>query len=447
MAAPLIPHNLNPSGGGYIVASSTNTFTWDAQDQAEYYIEYKENIDTPASTTGWVVSADSEHSFAKDTFTVNKEYVWRVKVKNATNDESSFSEWAVFKGGGRAELTITFPEKDFDVVDSMPTYTHLYTNPNDQAQLTLRYRLYTGKTWDEVSAMTKEEQESHTWNELEIDELLYDSGEIESDTTEHPQPAGYFESLEYYYKVRCNIRNAADEELEADIRTYYLSLTDIPPTPTITVTPDNDEGAILIEVTNPTPDPGQPPAESNVIYRSTDDVHYSTIDLLNGYDYTCNSGKKYYYKAAAVANGIEGYRSEAAEGVITLSGYVITNLETGESWNITLGAEMKPIFCERDRSEQIGLDSKRPIVTYGERKFKRGGLQGVASQEYATDDDIATQTARLIALLDADDKKPLQLRTPAGETYTIDTYNVQYVPLAPHDRGRIISFEFVEVDE
>lgn len=455
LAAPLIPANLDPSGGKYIIAVATNTFTWDAEDQDDYYIEYKENaVGASTSNTGWVTSATSEHEFAANTFTSGTDYLWRIKVRNVASEESSYSEWATFKAGNEPGVNITFPANDFDVVTIYPTYQHQYVNPYDKIQSDFRYRMYTGAKWDDIDAITLAEQEALTWDELELygGELKYDSGVISGTGTSHYQLPGYYEDGEDYYKVRCNITNNEGTEYRSNLRTYQLNLTDLPPTPTITATVNDDTGAITTAITNPTPGAGQPAASYNRVYRSTNSITFSLLaDNVTGdsyADYTCDSGTTYYYKVSAVSDAdVEGALSDVDSGVVNLAGYILTDLNNGTSVTIDADPQLKPMTSERDRSEQVGIDETYPVVTYGGRRFWRSGLQGQIFREYEDDDSPAAKLAALREIADAANKKALQLRTPAGEMFMVDVYNFQYTLATANDKARIVSFDFVQVGD
>lgn len=442
----MIPTKLNPGGGDYIAVAAAYTFTWVASAQAAYHIQYREQGGS-ITDVGWVTSTVSGHSFAAKTFLVGREYVWRVKVRNASLEESSYSGWEAFHGGEMPGVIITLPASDLDEVTESPTYQHEYANPYGRIQSSYRYRLYTGAKWDDIDALTLAEQEALTWDELELlgGEMKYDTGVLPGAATTHYQPPGHYEDGEDWYKVRCNIVNNESVGLESDLRTFKLALTDIPPTPTITVT-SGDE-AITVEFVNPVPGPGQPAADSNRVYRSTGNINFALLAEVTApyVDHQCDSGRTYYYKVSGVASGVEGFLSDSASGVVNLAGYVLTDLVTGDSWTIEIGAELQPVTSERDRNEQVGLYETFPTVTYGKRRFYRGGMQGMLVVEDETSDDIVTQLNQFRAVIDGDTKRPLQLRTPAGETMMIDAYGFQYVLAAAHDRGRTVAFEFVQV--
>ena len=435
------------------MATASAVFSWGAQDQAQYYIEYKENaLGATVYTTGWIASTVSQHTFPANTFTMGKEYAWRVKVKNNFNEESSFSEWEIFKAGDKTTLNLLVPTQ-FQVITSWPTYQHDYVDPNNIPQLFYRYRLWSrGLTWNQFDLMTAEQQESMTWDELELygATLLYDTGEVYSTAESHVQPPGYFPSLADYYRLRLNVKNTAGGEFQTDITTFQLNLSGVPWQPSITTTSDDETGSIAVSVFNPE---DNPPLSHNIIFRSEDGASYVPIAnnvAVNGtyYDLTPASGKTYYYAAAAVnTNGVQGPLSTAKTGVVNLAGYVISDPDTGKSWTIETGVELKPVISERDRLEQVGLDATYPIVTYGKKRFWRGGLQGYLIEDYENIQTTAAQLASLRDLVDAASKKPLILRTPAGEVYRVDIYNFQYSLAFPNDYGRIVSFEFVQVSD
>ena len=289
MANPLSPLIISPWGGASIVITVDNIFSWqsDSSSQSAYYIEYIHNITSASSSnTGWITSSLPQHTFLLNTFTDSWEYKWRVKIRNSSGLESLFSEWALFKAGASAGLTIIFPANDLDILSAVPTYQHTYSNSNNYYQIAYQYKLFTGTTWNDFDSLTYSQQEAKTWDEIEtlsLGNTLWDSGRIESTSTSVEQPSEYLEVLQYWYKVQATIWDNVGNEVVSDIRTFGLLVNSIPKIPTIIATSDNPNGRNIITITNPTPDVGQAAAHYNKLYRRKLDNSWELVQdgILN----------------------------------------------------------------------------------------------------------------------------------------------------------------------
>lgn len=456
MATPLTPVNLIPWGGQVIVTSQDNSFTWQSDGtQAAYYLEYAQNITgATALNVGWVTDSLNRHIFLADTFTNTYEYKWRVKTRNIQGQESLFSDWAVFRAGNAALLTIVFPVKDFDQLTTMPVYQHVYNDPNGYLQHSYRYRVYTGTIWDEFDAMTAEQQESMTWDELEQYSkggVVWDSGIVESPATSVEQPAGYFQIYQYWYKVQATIWNTGNNEVISDIRTFGLLIESIPKEPIISTNADTENGQIIIKIINPLADPGQIGVAYNRLYRKRLDgswelIHDNITDGF-GYDRTFASRKQEEYSVTAVGtNGIESGRSVSALGYCALNAYWFTNPTTNQTVKLKAMPKWSAMSSEREREEFYGIDEKYPSITYGASRFYRGSFKAMILRP--TDGTTWPQYIEQIRqVLDADDKTPIIFRSPWGDVFKVDIAKFQIEPADRTDQYRNVEIEMVEVEE
>jgi len=472
MAIPLTPNNLSPAHGQELPVSQSNVFTWTADGtQAGYYIEYAQNMAViPPSNTGWQSISTSSHTFAADTFVNIYSYKWRVKVRNTVGQESAYSEWAIFTGGNELVLDIVFPDADYDVVLSLPLYQHLFSSPYGYVQEKFQYKVYSGAIWDDIDALTAAEQESMTWDELELygGSLIWDSGEITSAATSIQQPGGYFVAGTYWYKVRVIITDNMGTVYESDLRTFYILIDSIPKTPIITATDDPDNGQNIVTITNPTPDAGQVATDYNRLYRKNIDSTWELIQdnisglasliysmvmfpsaflgtLEIGYDTTCRSSKQEEYAVSAVGtNGIEGSMSTSAYATCVLDAYWFTNLTTLETVKLRLGAKWGQMQSERGREEYTGIDEIYPSVSYDPKRFYRGPFQGAV--EMPIDGTRwPDYIAQIRAILDAGDE--VLYRSLFGDIFKFDIYDFEFDPEDRFDQYRIIRFNMVETTE
>jgi hypothetical protein len=452
---PLAPTNLTPWGGQSIPAAANNIFTWQSDGtQAGYYIEYVRNTAGAAvQNTGWQSLSTSEHTFTAGTFTVTYEYKWRVKIRNVSGIESTFSDWAVFRAGAAAVLTITFPANDLDLVTGIPTYQHSYTHPDGHLQTAYQYQVYIGTTWDDFDDLTAAQQESYSYDELELLELgeaIWDSGRVESAVTSVEMPNGYFVSFEYWYKVRVTVWDSGGNQITSDLRTFQLIIDDIPEVPYVSAAADPDNGQIVISITNPIPDPGQVAAAYNRLYRRQPDGTWlliaDNITTSTASDKTFAANKEEEYAATAVGtNDIESTRSASVLQSCALKAYWITNPTTGDAVKISADLQWGRMQSERDREEYWGVDEAYPAVCYDARRFYRGPFKGALIKP---EDGTAwpTYISQVRAVLDADDKsEALIFRSMFGDVLKVDVNELEIIPSDRFDQYREISFSMVEI--
>jgi len=451
-----MPTNLSPWGGQVIVATQDNTFTWQSDGtQAGYYIEYARNISgATVYNTSWQTSSLSRHVFPANTFTNTYEYKWRVKIRNNAGQESAFSDWAVFRAGNPATLTITYPYPDMVTLNAVPVYQHVYNSPNGYYQVAYRYRLFTGTTWDYFDSLTAEQQESYTWDQLEAlatGEILWDSGKVESTATSVEQPSDKLKILQYWYKVQCTIWDNAGNEVTSDIRTFGLLVDSIPKIPVIiSATPDPDNGRNVIVISNPTPDPGQIGVGYNRLYRKNIDGSWELVhdNIINGigYDTTCRSSKQEEYAVSAVGtNGIESSKSTSAYSTCVLDSYWLTNETTKETVKLKANPKWGRMYSERNRTEEVPVDSKYPTVLYSPVRFYRGSFQATLLKP--TNMTWSEYIAQIRRVLDADSPTPIIFRSPFGDLLKVYVYDLEIHPTDRMDKTREISFGMVEAEE
>lgn len=475
IAAPLTPTVTNPWGGQVITASIANTFTWQSDgSQASFFIEWKRNITGAiASNTGWQTSSLSQYEFAANTFTNTYEYAWRVKTRNSAGQESPFSDWAVFRAGNVAELTITFPVNDMDVLSSVPVYQHVYNSPNGYYQVAYQYKLFTGTTWNDIDAMTAAEQESYTWDQLEAlsqGNVLWDSGRVEGTATSVDQPSDKLLSLQYWYKVQVTIWDNAGNEVTSAIRTFGLLVDSIPRIPTLSATPDPDNGRNIATIINLTPAPGQVAVTHNRLYRRRidgtweliqDNIPITSAKVYSlvmqpshvigylsslAYDNTCRSSKEEEYAVSAVGtNGIESSKSKSAFATCRLNAYWFTNLETNETVKLNVEPRFGRMQSERNREEYVGVDEQYPQVNYDYTRFYRGSFQARLFKPTNMSFPWPSYIAQIRQVLDT--TSPVLFRSPHGDLFKFNISDLQIKPWNRVDSMREISFNMTEIEE
>lgn len=451
MSLPSTPNNLVPYGGQSIITSSENIFTWKSENQMAFFIEWSENIfDAEVNNTGWIISSIGEYKFSSGVFINTKIYKWKIKIRNTSGLESIFSDYSVFRGGNEVPLEITFPENEYDEILTIPTYQHSFNPISNSTQHSYRYQVCIGATWDDWDAMTANQQDTLTSDEVELYDAvpIWDSGTIISTATSIEQPAGHFIPSEYWYKVRCTIVDTLDNFYQSNLRSFYILLDSVPQTPTIIVTTDPANGRNIISITNPTPDPGQISTSYNRLYRKKLDGTWQLIqdNIVNGigHDTTCRVGITEEYCASAVGtNSIEGGKSASAYGKCNLETYWFTNLTTNETLELYANITWGQMTSERKREEFLPIDEVYPKVSYSPQRFYRGSFQAMILKP---ENDISwpEYIVQIRNVLDAGNQ--ILMRSPFGDQFKLDIYDLQITP-SNTEKYREISFNMVEIAE
>lgn len=447
----LAPNNLTPTSGQSVPTFSANTFTWQSENQYSYYIEWSRNISgATLYNSGWITSSIGSYEFPTNSFVNTFEYKWHVKIRNSSGLESNYSDWSLFRGGNNVELEITFPENEYDQITSLPTYTHSFTPLNNAEQRSFQYQVYTNLlTWDEWSNLTSTQQDTLTNDELELlnSTEVWDSGEVISTATSVEQPAGCFISGNYWYRVKCTIKDSLGNTYVSPMRTFYILLDSIPQTPIITATSDPTNGRNIISITNPTPDAGQVSASYNKLYRKKLDGSWelltTNITTATAYDPTCRSDVEEEYSVSAVGtNAIEGGKSTSATATCLLDSWWFTNLTTNTTIEMYANVKFGQMASERGRIEVQGMDETYPQVLYSPQRFYRGNFQATILKPIGK--SWPTYINQVCAILNEGNQ--ILMRSPYGDTFQFDIYDLQITP-DKTGQYRDISFSMVEVVE
>jgi hypothetical protein len=166
---------------------------------------------------------------------------------------------------------------------------------------------------------------------------------------------------------------------------------------------------------------------------------------IAGYDTTCRSSKEEEYSVSAVsADGIESSKSTSAIATCELDSYWFTNTTTNATVELTAEVEWGQMQSERKRQEYQSMDEIYPLVCYSPQRFYRGNFQATVLKP--TDGTTwPNYIASIRLILDSDSS--VIMRTPWGDLYEFDIYNLKISPFERTDQARNINFDLVEVDE
>jgi hypothetical protein len=213
-------------------ASAAATFAWAFSDpnpgdtQSAYELEV-ERTDTSAVAldTGKVTSTTSSRVVTGGTFTNGVSYRWRVRVWDAGDTVSPWSDWGTFSTSAGGTVTITDPATDnlTGVVTDEVQVTWSVTGTTQAAYRVTLTRTDTGAT-------------------------VSDSGWIASTTATTYLVTGMVSGVEH--QVGVQVRNAS--LVVSGIGTRKITPNyGVPEVPLVTVAPVPDEGYVLVSVDNP----------------------------------------------------------------------------------------------------------------------------------------------------------------------------------------------------
>jgi len=165
-----------------------------------------------------------------------------------------------------------------------------------------------------------------------------------------------------------------------------------------------------------------------------------------GYDTTCRSSKQEEYAVSAVGtNGIESSKSTIAYSTCVLDSYWLTNETTKETVKLKANPKWGRMYSERNRTEEVPVDSKYPTVLYSPVRFYRGSFQATLLKP--TNMTWSEYIAQIRRVLDADSPTPIIFRSPFGDLLKVYVYDLEIHPTDRLDKTREISFGMVEAEE
>lgn len=193
--------------------------------QSSYWIEYKENATGATTTTIEQISGNAYHDFVASTFTNSTEYLWRIRLKDTTDQTySTFSDWVIFKCSAAPVATILYPSTDGQTVTTdIPTFLHSFSDAEGTTQKSFYYQVY------------KDDETTLVWTS----DVTY------STDTQMVIPSSYLEN-NTYYKVRVIVEDADNISGTSTFRRFYVDWS----TPSIdvdlTISDDSDNARFYI---------------------------------------------------------------------------------------------------------------------------------------------------------------------------------------------------------
>lgn len=265
-------------------ADNTQNFQWtfvdpDPTDTQSAYQFQADNLTDGVSAidTGKVASSSDTYTVNGGTLANDKDYRWRVKVWDASDIESPWSDWGFFTTSNSGVVTIIDPAVDNDpeifVKDYLIEWIVDETVPDE-------YRVVVTRTSD--------------------GSVLQDSGWVTSQNTTY-QINDMLSDVEY--KVEVTVRSSMVASNTA-VR-YITPDYDTPEIPEVSVQVSDDGSFVLVELTNPESQGDRPFPDFNKVYRRERDkggrFRYLGDAEPNGTfkDFTAASGVVYEYKARA----------------------------------------------------------------------------------------------------------------------------------------------------
>jgi hypothetical protein len=211
-------------------AATAQTFAWTFNDpngdpQYAYQLEIS-NVATGvvALDTGKVVSATPSRNVAGSTIPNSADYRWRVKAWDPSDVESPWSAYGTFTASAGGTVTITSPATDNPlnvITDDLP----ITWSVSGTTQAAYRVWLYRGTT------------------------LVSDTNWIASTATT-ATVAGMLS--DQAHEIRVQVRNGAAVVTNTAVRLLTPSYS-TPEVPVLSVTPQAEDGYVLISIDNPTP--------------------------------------------------------------------------------------------------------------------------------------------------------------------------------------------------
>ncbi|RPJ79862.1 MAG: fibronectin type III domain-containing protein [Alphaproteobacteria bacterium] len=311
LQAPSAPSNLSPDST-YFDATAAKVFTWqhnplDGSAQTKYSIQYKvEGGSYPGTPqVNQTVSGTSSHSFAGGTFTNGTTYKYQVKTWGAYSTGSAWSTEKTFYCEDIPVGTITSPTTVSDYATSLLTMTWSFTG-NLQIE-------FLAKLYDSNDVLLETQSIASDAETVNFTTLLLNTST---------------------YTVTLQVKDSTglwSVETSVEFDTSFA----VPPTPTFTLTANESNGTVVIDIVNPSPEGAEVEAVSNNVYRSTDGANYYLILDEVGLntsvtDYIPVIGITCYYIVESVS--ATPTVAQATNQIVTLTCLGLYFLNSGENY-------------------------------------------------------------------------------------------------------------------
>lgn len=246
ITAPNAPTLLAPVGGVALDVAKPITLSWrhnpiDTTAQTGWGIQYREQ-----GTTTWTQlsgSTQTSHTIAASALTTGKTYEWQARTKGQHADWSPWSTSQTFRTSAIPTVAIVTPEAGQVWASNRMTYEWAYGDPEGTAQ-------------------------SHAWLTLRTDGTIHWQADLSGPATSYEHPTFRFANATDYV-IDVQVRDGDGLLSAVTSRTFRVEFRE-PAQPSITATWLGDDGAALLEVTNPEPTPEQETTARNEVWASLD---------------------------------------------------------------------------------------------------------------------------------------------------------------------------------
>ncbi|WP_413354018.1 hypothetical protein [Microbacterium sp. 1P06AB] len=290
-APPSAPSKLDPNGVAFD-GDTDRTLTWqhnsnDTSDQEAYELEWRAAGETTWNTTGKITAGSASRAFPAGSFLNGTSYEWHVRTWGIHPNAGPYSATATFTASAPPSVTITALAGVLGA--SLVNAEWEYFDEESTAQ----------SAWEAV--------------------LMAAGDDIESLSGSGPSTSATFTTRltdATEYQVRVRVRDGASLWSEWDTVTFSTDFPP-PPKPSISLSWDAEQGAVIAEVTNPEPAGSEVPAVSNDLYWSINGGEWRlavTGAMLNTAtaDRTAPVGVTIAYKAVAWSDLPSSVESDVA---------------------------------------------------------------------------------------------------------------------------------------
>lgn len=336
---PNKPDNLSPTNDKYnnrdITLSWGYTAAYNDDNQYKYDLQY--SLDNGQHwTSKSEITNRTSYTIPANTFIYDTDIIWKVRVYNKS---MLVSEWV---------------ESSFHIIGK--PLTPIITN--DEILNTPEFSI----TWNDIN------QASYKIKILEDDETLLDTKEIVGNQNQHKVDITLENNKQYIIKLAIkNQYGIWSDEATKTIRTIYPE----PAQPDIKLTSNNMCGTILITCIKKS---GALETNHFEIFRKAGiQGQYIKIadDVIESFrDYTVKSGKTYYYKIRAVAQGGQYKDStEATKAAFVKGSQLALTSDYSDGINLRYNRTLQ-VKYQLNRQTTNFDGRKKPVAEYGEHLSK-----------------------------------------------------------------------------
>lgn len=331
-------------------ATTVQNFNWTFSDpdsgdsQSAYELIITRVSDSVVmKDTGKVSGTAGSYSLPTGILANGIQYQWKVMTWDSSSVSGPYSTLGTFSTALTPTVSITSPATDGTVLSNNTVVTG----------------------WNTTTTLSQGSYQVRLTDNSDVQ--LWSSGQLSG--TNNLLTVAYALANLTNYKLKVTVWDTYGIQSVEVVRLFSASFTP-PAIPTLSNPVDNIRGAIILNITNPTPTGSQPSVTYNDIYRmASDETVWTRIatNIANTFtDYTPMHNKIYKYKATAIGSNTSTTDSNIVAGYITINYVQIANTTNYSQYVMLMYYDPKIETVSKPKASMLFAGREYSVSEFGE---------------------------------------------------------------------------------